>query len=284
LTNGQRADALQVMANFNALANCLSAGGSTNSIQYNNAGSLGGIAPLTNGQLIVGSTGNPPQPNALIAGPGIDIANGSGTISIAANGGGPGQGMYSRIMSATPTSSGTGLTTWLNQGSATVSDSATGICIDGPSAGSGNVIGRYMTAPSAPYTITALIASTRNGGTPSVGIGWYDGSAKLHLIGYAHNSNLPILQVAKWTNVTTFSAADFTSGSNLFAQPLWLQIKDDGTTVSFAFSQDGLYFLTLFSVAKSSGFLGASGYSNVIFFVNPQGTRTLGTVMSWVQG
>jgi hypothetical protein len=288
LANGQIADASQVMANFNALANCLSPGGSTNSVQYNNGGTLGGVTPLNNGQLLIGSTGAPPQAHDLTAGSGINITNGAGSVSIAATGTGPGNGMYGAVMSATPTSSGTGLTTWLNQGSATVSDSATGICIDAPSSGgSANVIGRYMAAPSPPYTFTALIAATRNviGTGNQVGIGWYDGSAKLHVLSFTISLSQPLFQVGKWTNVTTLSANDFSGATNYFSQPLWMQIKDDGTTVSFAFSQDGKSFLTLFSVAKASGFLGATGYSNIIFFVNPQGgSRTLGTLMSWAQG
>jgi len=286
LTNGQIADATQVMANFNALANCLSPGGSTNAIQYNKAGSLGGMGPLTNGQIVVGSTGNAPQAQMLTAGPGIAITNGSGSITIAATGGAAGNGLYGRELSATPTSAGTSLTTWLNQGTATVSDSAVGVCIDAPSSGTvANVTGRYMAAPSAPYTITALIAVTRNTTSSNgVGIGWYDGTAKLHVISFTNTGNAPALfQVNKWNSVTSFNASDFTSSANLFAQPIWMQIKDDGTNMSFAFSQDGLYFLTLFSVAKSSGFLGASGYSNVIFFTNPQGSRSLATVLSWTQ-
>jgi hypothetical protein len=288
LTNGQKADAFQVMANFNALATCLSAGGSTNSVQYNNGGSFGGVTPLANGQLLIGATGEQPQANALTAGPGITISNGGGSVSIAATGTGPGNGVYNGVISATPTSATTGLTTWLNQGSAAVSDGATGICIDAPSSGtSANLIGRYMAAPSPPYTFTALIASIRNVSSTGngIGIGWYDGIAKLHVLSFTINSSQPLFQVGKWTSATAFSANDFNGAANYFSQPLWMQIKDDGTNVSFAFSQDGVNFLTLFSVAKASGFLGATGYSNVIFFVNPQGgSRTLGTLMSWAQG
>jgi len=285
LTNGQKADAFQVMANFNALANCLSAGGSTNSVQYNNGGSLGGVAPLGNGQLVIGKTGSPPQAGTLTAGPGIAVANGAGSISIAATGTGPGNGLYNAALSVTPTSSGTGLTTWLNQGSATVSDGVTGICIDAPSSGgSANLVGRYGAAPSTPYTLTVLIAAARNAANGnSFGIGWYDGTAKLHVLSFANVSSQLLFQVNKWTNVTTLSANDFASSVNSYAQPLWMQIKDDGTTVSFAYSQDGGSFLTLFSVAKSSGFLGATGYSNIVFFVNPQNGRILSTVMSWTQ-
>jgi hypothetical protein len=290
LANGQIADASQVMANFNALASCLSPGGSANAIQYNNGGRLGGAAPLTNGQLLIGSTGSPPQTQALTAGQGMTIANGSGSITIAANGSEAGNGLYRRILSATPTSAATGLTNWLNQGSAVVSDSTVGVCIDAPTSGAAsNVTGRYRAAPSAPYTIKALIAATRNSTSSNgVGIGWYDGTAKLHVISYTINVNaLPIIEVNKWNSVTSFNASDFTSSPNAFAQPIWLQVQDDGTTVSFAFSQDGIDFLTVFSVAKSGGFLGASGYGNVILFVNPQGSpqgsRTLATVLSWTQ-
>lgn len=288
LTNGQKADAAQVMANFNALANCLSAGGSTNSIQFNNGTGLGGVTPLSNGQLVIGSTGAPPQAGALVAGPGIAISNGSGSISLSTTGTGAGVGMYNGVLSATPTSSTTGLTTWLNQGSATVSDSATGVCIDAPSSGgTANIIARTVAAPTPPYTFTALVAATRDVSSTGngIGIGWYDGTAKLHLLSFTISSSQPRFFVNKWTNVTTFSAADFSSAANAYSQPLWMRIRDDGTTVSFAFSNDGATFLTVFSVAKASGFLGATGYSNVVFFVNPQGgSRTLGTLMSWTQG
>jgi hypothetical protein len=50
---------------------------------------------------------------------------------------------------------------------------------------------------------------------------------------------------------------------------------------SFSFSQDGANFLTLETVAKSSGFLGASGYSNIAFFANPLASHTIATLMSW---
>jgi hypothetical protein len=82
LTNGQMADATQVMANLNALANCISPGGSANAIQYNNAGQFGGAGPLTNGQLLIGSTGAAPQGQTLTAGSGVQITNGAGSITV----------------------------------------------------------------------------------------------------------------------------------------------------------------------------------------------------------
>ena len=116
LTNGQTADATQVMANYNALIGCLGSGGATNSVQYNaGSGGFGGVGPLTDGPLVVGSTGNPPQAQTLTAGAGIAITNAPGSVTIAATGGQGGTGLYRQVMFATPTLASTGLNNWLNQ-------------------------------------------------------------------------------------------------------------------------------------------------------------------------
>jgi len=288
LTNGQTADATQVMANFNALLTCINnaPAGSNNAIQYKSGtGTLGGVGPLTNGQLVIGSTGGSPQAQTLTPGAGIAITNSSGGITIAATSA-AGSGLYNQVASITPTAAGTGLSNWLNQGSSTVADSAVGISINAPSSGtSPNISGRYVAVPTTPYTIKALIAATRNSSNFSgVGIGWYDGTNKLHVVSYTtNNGGAARIEVNKWNSPTSWSANDFVSQSNSFSQPIWLQIKDDGTNVSFAFSQDGSNFLQVHSVAKSSGFLGGSGYSNLIFYANPQGGVTIGTLMSWAQ-
>src|SRR5262249_33685394 len=142
--------------------------------------------------------------------------------------------------------------------------------------------------PSTPYTITALLGTTRNstGGSnpPVAGIGWYDGTAKLHGIVYENNVSTGLITVRRYTNVTPLSSADFGSLNNLFSHPIWLQIKGDGTNVWFGFSQDGVNFLVAVSVAKASGFLGATGYSNVIFYVNPGvPANSLAALLSWTK-
>ncbi len=93
LTNGQPADASQVMADFAAIGNCVNnaPAGSTNALQFNaGSGSFGGVGPLTNGQALVGVTGAAPQAATLSAGSGIVITNGAGSIAISATGGGGG--------------------------------------------------------------------------------------------------------------------------------------------------------------------------------------------------
>jgi hypothetical protein len=117
LSNGQPPDATKVMANFNALAACLNPGGSANSIQYNSgSGTLAGVGPLANGQLLIGSSGNAPQAQTLTAGSGIAITNGAGSVTIAATGGAVSTDLYRQVMSSTPTVATTGLSNWVNQG------------------------------------------------------------------------------------------------------------------------------------------------------------------------
>jgi hypothetical protein len=63
-------------------------GGSPNSLQYNNAGSFGGLGPLTNGQVLIGSTGAAAVPAVLTPGANVTITNAPGAITIASTGGG----------------------------------------------------------------------------------------------------------------------------------------------------------------------------------------------------
>jgi hypothetical protein len=70
----------------------------------------------------------------------------------------------------------------------------------------------------------------------------------------------------------------------------WLRNRDDGTNVFFEYSMSGADndFVTLYSIAKASGWLGPSGYANVLFFANRTDLNpnapTVGTLMSWSQG
>lgn len=63
----------------------------SNGLVYGQGGAgsnLGALGEATNGELPIGSTGNPPVLSTLTAGSNISITNGAGSITIAANGGG----------------------------------------------------------------------------------------------------------------------------------------------------------------------------------------------------
>jgi hypothetical protein len=282
LSNGQPPDATKVMANFNALVACFNVGGSSGAVQYNSGSGLTGIGPLGDGQLVIGSTGNPPHAQSLTAGTGITIANGPGNIAVSVTSGSPGTGFYRQVMSALPTATSTGLTGWVGQQGATFVEGPAGVSVDAP-AGADSLRVRYGPAPAAPYKLTVLLAATRNSSAYSeAGIGWYDGSAKLHIISLViGNLGLPpSLQVAKWS-AYNFRVGNDAAAGGYFPQPLWLQLQDDGTNITFAYGVDGVNFVPLFTAPKSSAYLGASGYNNFILFSNPRGGETIATAMSW---
>jgi len=89
LANGQVADATKLMDNLEAATDCGAPAGANNSIQIKTSDTTqGGIGPLTDGQLVIGSSGNAPQASTLTAGPGIVITNGPGTVTITNTGSG----------------------------------------------------------------------------------------------------------------------------------------------------------------------------------------------------
>jgi hypothetical protein len=66
-------------------------GTAANAFSYwSGSSSLGSTAAATDGQLLIGRTGNTPQAATLTAGSGVTITNGAGSITIAASGGGSG--------------------------------------------------------------------------------------------------------------------------------------------------------------------------------------------------
>ena len=97
------------------------------------------------------------------------------------------------------------------------------------------------------------------------------------------SGNPAYFELEKWNSYSSFNGNDMTSSPNGFSQPIWFQIQDNGTNVTFGFSQDGVNYVPLYTTTKASGFLGASGYNNVIFFANPAASQTIGTLMSWTQ-
>lgn len=203
--------------------------------------------------------------------------------------GGGGAGLFSQVLSATPTIASTGLNTWLNQGGASVADVATGMSLTAPSNSSSTIVrGRTKTAPATPYTITALLANnSRNIDYSWIGLGWYDGSAKLHALEwYRSLSSAWALDVRQWANTTSAGSIEAASSEVLsYGLIPWVRLNDDGTNVTFSYSIDGVNFITLFTVAKASGYLGGSGYSNIVLFTNAQtaAVPVIATVMSWTQ-
>jgi hypothetical protein len=142
---------------------------------------------------------------------------------------------------------------WVNQGSATVTTTNGGIVIYDPTVdGSVNYRVRTRTAPSTPYTITALLLATITAKNFSgVGIGFRQSSdGKMHLLRNIFVSGWQ-LDSTKITNATTDLAAYTSLQFSGWTYPIWLRIQDNGTNRICSFSMDGVNYLVLHTVGRT---------------------------------
>lgn len=207
----------------------------------------------------------------------------TGSIWLQVNAGAAAGGLFSEIMSSAPTAAGTGFGTWLNQGSATVADAATGIALNITSGnGSAHVVhGRLATVPATPYTKTALLLLEHNGLQYSAaGVGWSDGT-KIHAA-FFQNEGGTQLTVQETTWATASSTPSFPgTATKQWNSHVWLRLADNGTNVTLDYSLTGVIWTNVFTIAKASGFLGASGYTNFIYFIDNYSQRVGSVLHSW---
>lgn len=190
-------------------------------------------------------------------------------------------GLFNGLIAGPPTQASTGLSSTFGDGSSpALTDTSAGVLAT--ATGSSGIIAGAKTAsvPATPYSITVLLASAE--GVPM--IGWTDGTKVEAVFASAYTVN-----VQANSNAATFASTVYSKAtSGLSNSPVWLKIRDDGTNVYFAGSGDGVNFFTFYSVAKSSGYLGASGYSHIVVSAAGGGAGAGPTddvtVMSWSQG
>lgn len=171
-----------------------------------------------------------------------------------------------------PTIAGTGLSTTVGT-SAAAADSAAGIFISNTTTNGAFI---RKSSPGTPYTITAKLSVA---GPQGGSLGWSDGT-KYQII-YLTKSNGTI-SVQSNSAIGSFAA---TNATVAYVNPdctIYLRIRDDGTNVIFSFGTDGVNFIQAYSVAKSSGYLGSSGYSNVVVG-GSGGAIIYMTVLEWTE-
>lgn len=148
--------------------------------------------------------------------------------------------------------------TWLSQGSCTVSSSNEGVFLAVPSNGGSDIIrGRYISAPSTPYSITIgfTYMSRLNSGATGIPVFFLreNGTGKLTSIAIGESDNGWTIRVFNHSSNTAFSS-QLSQKYNIGSSPVWLRISNNGTTLTYYVGLSPYHFVQIYSQAKTTAF------------------------------
>lgn len=283
LQNGDMADASKVMANLTALADCAvdqAPAGSSNSIQYNaGSSSLGGVPPLGDGQTLIGSTGNPPQPGALTAGPGIAVMAEPGSITIAATGSGTGTSVdWLNKAAVVKPSAGDFVmrTSTTPPASAALTGTTRGILLTAASGATSRAIMAEESVPSGHWQATMLAVYTGPISTYTLpGIALRDSVANRAVTfsvgGNGSGKRFDYNKTSGGIGLDTYVADTQLDDSGIPtpSEPAWVRLAYDGTNFVYSFSQDGENFTPIFTISSTDYLTNLSGIGPIIAFYQP---------------
>lgn len=175
---------------------------------------------------------------------------------------------------------------WVNQGSATVTDTAVGIFFQSnvTTGGVQNTKILDIAAPSTPYTVTAKFAGIRWDKYNLCGLCFRDSvSGKWHGIHQViGGSTAAYVEIVKFTNPTTYnSSAEAGTVTDMHPPPTWLRIKADGTNIYFYYSSTGLRWRLLGQAAKTSWLTNAPNRVGFFFDSTNATFAVSGALTSW---
>lgn len=214
-------------------------GGGSVSITTGGGGG-GGISTTEDTSANIPSAGN--TGNLFYPSDGISIARDNGSA----------WKYWGPIYKITPPASGS--FTWVNQGSATVTNFSGGMNISIPTSSGENVrLLKKTLAASSNYTvICGIIPNLQGSFYKNCGLMVRESSSgKLIGLSYAIASTTASVQVYQWTNTTTFSSS--AANIALFpGLPLWLKITDDGTNRKYFVGNTKLDFVEIYSASRTT--------------------------------
>jgi hypothetical protein len=249
----------------------------------------------TEGDIIYGGASG--VPTRLAAGTSGDVLQTNGSSSaptwVTPSGGGGG-GLFSAIMSAVPTQAGISLTTAYNQsGTFTATNNPTGITLVDTGTLGVHVEGILGTYPGSAFTLNALFsmpAGIINGTTQPVSTTGFaivianTTTGEALYLGLLDYGGPPWnIYVVELTNPTTLGTQLVLAADGILQQSpfVWLQLQDDGTSIYFRFSYDGSLWTQVYTVTKSSSYLGSGGFNYLGYAILPDGGPVGNTLMSW---
>jgi hypothetical protein len=290
LTNGQVADATQVMADFDALATCLGANGT---VAPGNAADLAkyGATTTVSGQSLsayldsifgglqggilyraaTGWTALAPGPTGYVlqtSGPSADPSwapanGGGGGIIGAIVAAGTSSGASTVALPLVPLISrpALGALTWLNQSSATATDNANGpLALRTTQVAGTNINGLIKSIAGASWTVTMHYALGNHTGAPSTGtaglIVYNSANGRLYRLGL-NTASGGAINLEAFNSVTSFNSTPGSKVILLTPDSVWsrAQFVSGTNTLTFSYSIDGFTWETVYSVAASA-FLG----------------------------
>lgn len=191
-------------------------------------------------------------------------------------------GLFSPIISSVPTIAGLSMPTAYNQsGTFTIADTAMGVGMSDTTTGikTEGIVGAY---PATPFTATALFSTPVANTIANAGIVIADtlvGKCVQNCVSVTGSSSMQV-DVFNFSAPSTYNSTPYSL--NLLVSPfVWLQLSDDGTTITFNMSYDGALWTPVASYARSGSWLGSTGYNYLGIFINPQSIACRSTLMSW---
>lgn len=207
-------------------------------------------------------------------------SSGSGLWVPGSGGGGGGTGLFSQVMSTTPTKANTGLSLMMGASSPTATDIADGVKVTAP-ASTGALVYNASALPSTPYSYEILCAAG-----PEVAIvpffGFSDGTKCM--LGYTPklgDSGWGAMFVVTENPLGTFVSTLASSGRGCNGALSWMKVRNDGTNVTWSFGTNGVDWSAVYTVSLASSYLGSSGFTRLVFGTNVAGTAT---ILSFKQG
>lgn len=148
-----------------------------------------------------------------------------------------------KILSQTSNILTTSNFTWLNQGTATATDSGKGgFYIKTQNEAAWNLRGLLLPVPATPYAVFTKLRFGPGYGVGLFGsaflVGWYQsGTGEIEGLGFRAQESVAFWQ---FTNTTTFSAVVDSNNSGFgMDDTMWVRFADSGTTQSIRCSRDG---------------------------------------------
>jgi hypothetical protein len=174
--------------------------------------------------------------------------------------------------------------TIVNQGSATLANSSGIITISAPSVAGESVIFGSRAAPATPYTVTACLdASFYVDQTSSflrIGAGWRDSSAGKLIVGsFEMQTAAQSFLLLKYSSPTAFNSSGV-SRIPWLASRRWFKLADDGTSLTFSISGDGIQWLQVWQEARTT-FLTPDQVGFAVECDGTGGSALLASLLSW---